>query len=107
MIKVSILYPYQEGGKFDFDYYLSRHMARADELFRAQAGYRGYGVERGLGGAAPGTPPAFTAMGHFLFDSTEAFAAAFGPNAAELQRDIPNYTDAKPVIQLSEVLLPR
>ncbi|AOY92351.1 ethyl tert-butyl ether degradation protein EthD [Cupriavidus sp. USMAA2-4] len=107
MIKVSILYPYQEGGRFDFDYYQSRHMARADELFRSAPGYRGYAIERGLGGAAPGSAPAYVAMGHFLFDDAKAFAAAFGPHAAELQGDIPNYTDARPLIQLSEVLLPR
>ena len=31
--------------------------------------------------------------------------AAFMPNAVGIQGDIPNYTDIKPVIQFSEVLI--
>jgi uncharacterized protein (TIGR02118 family) len=42
-------------------------------------------------------------MGHLLFDSVEAFQAAFGPNAQAISADIPNYTDIRPVIQISEV----
>jgi hypothetical protein len=33
--------------------------------------------------------------------------AAFAPNAAALQGDIPNYTDVAPVIQVNEVLISR
>jgi uncharacterized protein (TIGR02118 family) len=62
-------------------------------------------VEQGLGGATPGSPPAFTAMGHHYFDSVEAFQAAFGPHASEIVADIPNYTNVQPTIQVSEVKL--
>jgi hypothetical protein len=37
----------------------------------------------------------------------EDFLAAFGPHAATLQGDMPNYTDVKPVIQVSKVLISR
>jgi len=33
--------------------------------------------------------------------------AAFLPHATRLQGDLPNYTDIKPVIQVSEVLISR
>jgi uncharacterized protein (TIGR02118 family) len=46
-------------------------------------------------------------MCHFLFDSLENFTAAFAPNAAVLQGDMPNYTDLEPVIQVNEVLISR
>jgi len=42
-------------------------------------------------------------MGHLLFDSVEAFQAAFAPIAPALMGDIPNYTNIQPTIQISEV----
>ena len=32
MIKVTILYPKHDGGRFDYDYYLEHHMPRAAAL---------------------------------------------------------------------------
>jgi len=60
-------------------------------------------VEQGLGGATPALLQAFSAMGHRYFDSVEAFQAAFGPHAGEIMRDIANYTNVQPTIQVSEV----
>ncbi len=36
------------------------------------------------------------------FDSVEAFRGSFGPNAAQIQGDVPNYTNVRPMIQISE-----
>ncbi|HVB16122.1 MAG TPA: EthD family reductase [Stellaceae bacterium] len=101
MIKVSVLYPYKEGVSFDMNYYLQSHipMVRA----RLGAACKGAAVEQGLGGAAPGTHPAYIAMGHLLCDSVEAFQAAFAPHATEIMADIRNYTAIEPIIQISEV----
>jgi len=104
MIKVSILYPRSPGVRFDFDYYLRKHMPMAIGFLSAHPGYRGVSVERGVGGAGPGTDATYVAMCHFLFDKAESFMEAFGPNAATLQADIPVYTDAVPLVQLSEML---
>jgi uncharacterized protein (TIGR02118 family) len=60
-------------------------------------------VERGVAGAAPGSEAPFVAMCQFVFDTLEDFAAEFTPHAAELQADIPAYTDIAPVIQISVV----
>ena len=60
-------------------------------------------VDHGLGGGAPGSAPAYAAMGHLLFDSVDAFQAAFGPHTAAIMADIPNYTNVKPEILISEV----
>ncbi|MEA2768294.1 MAG: hypothetical protein QOD93_1256 [Acetobacteraceae bacterium] len=60
-------------------------------------------VEQGLGGAAPGAPPTYTAMGHLYFDSVAEFQASFGPHAEAIMADIPNYTNVQPVIQISDV----
>ncbi len=42
-------------------------------------------------------------MCHLLFDSVEEFSAAFAQHGAAIQADIPNYTNAQPVIQISTV----
>ena len=107
MVRISILYPNGNGTRFDFAYYTQKHMPRSIELLGAHPGFRGVSVERGVAGGAPGSPPAYCAMCHFLFESADAFMAAFMPHAAELQGDIPNYTDAAPVIQVNEVLISR
>jgi uncharacterized protein (TIGR02118 family) len=103
MIKVSVLYPNGSDSRFDMSYYLNSHMpmvkARLGPALRAQA------VEEGLGGGEPGTPPAYLAMGHLVFDSVEAFQQAWGPHAAEIVGDVPNYTNTQPTIQISEVKL--
>jgi uncharacterized protein (TIGR02118 family) len=60
-------------------------------------------VDQGIAGSAPGTSPAFVAMAHFLFDSVEVLRAAFGPHAAAIIGDVPNFTTAQPIILVSEV----
>ena len=103
MIKLSVLYPDGAGKKFDIDYYCNRHIPMVRE--KLGAAVKGAAVEHGLSGGAPGSRPAYVAMGHLYFDSVEAFQAAFGPHAPAIMADIPNYTDIEPVIQLSEVKL--
>jgi len=101
VIKVSIFYPKKPGSRFDFDYYLKVHMPRAAELLSPAA--RQVSVEIGVAGATSEAPPAFWAIAGFTCDSVEAFTRAFLPHAAELQGDIPNYTDIEAVIQISEL----
>lgn len=103
MIKISILYP--NSGRFDMDYYLGKHMPRSIELLSKGKGYKGVSVERGLGGASPGSAPTYVAICHYLFDTADDFMAAFLPHAAELQGDMQNYTDIATVIQVSEVAM--
>ncbi len=67
------------------------------------AALKGASVEQGLGGVEPGSPPAYVAMGHLLFDSVEAFQQSFGPHSEAIVGDIPNYTNTQPTIQVSEV----
>jgi uncharacterized protein (TIGR02118 family) len=105
MIKVSIFYPHAPGAKFDFDYYLATHMPMSLRLLGAAI--RGVSVERGREGTEPGSTPAFVALCHFVCESRAAFEAAFLPNAAVLQGDMPNYTDIVPIIQISEIELAR
>jgi uncharacterized protein (TIGR02118 family) len=105
MTKVSIHYPNREGVRFDADYYFNRHMPLAIRLL--SPALRGVSAEEGIGGALPGQPPPYIATCHFLFDSPEAFYAAFLPHAEVLRGDIPVYTDIEPIIQIGEQRISR
>jgi uncharacterized protein (TIGR02118 family) len=100
MIRVSVLYAADAGKKFDMAYYTDKHL----RLVRDKLGgaLKGMTIDQGLAGGQPGSKPPFVAMVHMLFDSVEAFQAAFGPHAKEIMGDIPNYTDIQPTIQISE-----
>ena len=101
MIKVSVLYPNNEGSKFDMGYYLSTHIPMVQEKLGDAC--KNIAVEEGLGGAAPGTPATYVTMAHMLFDSVETFQGAFGPHAEAIMGDLPNFTDIEPTIQISAV----
>jgi uncharacterized protein (TIGR02118 family) len=101
MIKVSVLYPNRPGAKFDMKYYCEKHIPMVQQKLGAAC--KRVAVEQGIGGAAPGAPAAFIAMGHLYCDSAEAFQAAFAPHTEAIMGDIPNYTDSEPTIQISEV----
>jgi uncharacterized protein (TIGR02118 family) len=103
MIKISIFYPNTPGVRFDMDYYLHTHMPMSIEKLSAGQGFRGVSVERGVGGADPGSAPTYIAMCHYLFDSAEDFLAAFQQHADFLQEDIANYADVQAIIQFSAV----
>jgi len=82
-------------------------MPTSIKLLSAHQGFKEVSVERGIGGAAPGVAPTYVAACYYLFNSVEDFLAAFGPNAEVLQRDMPNYTDIEPIIQVNDVLISR
>ena len=103
MIKVSVLYPNGEGKTFDMDYYMNKHFPMVGELLGDKL--KGATVERGLGGAEPGSTATYAGMGNMYFDTIEDFGSAFGPNAAQIMGDLPNFTNAEPVIQISEVVI--
>lgn len=103
MVKISILYPGAPASTFDMKYYLETHMPMSIAHLSAHRSFRGVSVERGVTGQQPGSSPPFLALWHFLFESLEDFVEAFTPHAAQLQGDIPNYTNVAPIIQISTV----
>ena len=105
MIKVSVMYPYAAGARFDHAYYRERHMPMMKRLLGAACLY--YTVDKGIAGAAPGTDPVYVAKCDFVCTSVEAFQAARGPHAQEIRDDIAHYTDIRPVLQISEVVVER
>ena len=101
MIKVAIFYPNGEDKTFDMDYYSTKHMPMAAELFGNAL--KAMSIDKGLGGMAPGSTPKFSAIGYFYFDSMEAMQTSMGTHSEKLRADVPNYTNIKPEIQISAV----
>lgn len=60
-------------------------------------------IDYGIGGGQPGEMAPYVAMGHLMFDSVEDFQAAFPPHAEKIMGDLPNFTNAQPQIQISEI----
>ena len=103
MIKVSVMYPNDAGSRFDHEYYRDKHMPMVKSKMGESCNH--YTIDKGIGGGMPGTPPTYVGMCHLFCDSVEGFQAGFGPHAEEIMADIQNYTDLKPVIQISEVVV--
>ena len=103
MVKINVLYPNGEGSVFDMSYYLAKHIPLVRRL--SGAALKKVEVEEGVAGLAEGSPPAYLALGHLYFESVQSFKAAYEPHAAEITKDIRNYTNTKPTIQISEVKL--
>ena len=103
MIKVSVMYPYAPGARFDHDYYRDHHMPMVKRLMGDKL--RRYSVDKGLSGGEPSSPPRYVAIAHLYCDSREAFESGFGPHAEEILGDVPKYTDIQLVIQFNEVVV--
>ena len=102
MIRVNVMYPKQDGGSFDYDYYLNTHMPLVGK--RWSDVLRGMEVYRGLSGAGGADEP-YVTVASLKFDSVEAFQQALDADAPEIMGDIPNFTNIDPVVQIEEQLM--
>ena len=101
MIKVAIFYPNGEGKTFDMDYYSNNHMPMAAKLFGDSL--KAMSIDKGLANGKPDEPVQYLAIGYFFFENMSTFENSMGPNSEKLKADVPNYTNIKPMIQISEV----
>jgi len=101
MIKVTIFYPNAEGNTFDMDYYANKHMPMAAELFGDEL--KALVIDKGLSGGAPESAAPYLAVGYFYFADMASCQSSMGTHSKTLQADVPNYTNIKPVLQISEV----
>lgn len=92
MIRVSVMYPKGDDSTFDLDYYKTTHMG----LVERDMGVVRTEVDSGVDGP-------YVATGHLYFESMEALQKGMA-NATEVLADIPNFTNAAPVMQTSEVV---
>jgi uncharacterized protein (TIGR02118 family) len=95
MIRVSVLYP--KGGKFDFDYYVNKHMQLVHKLLDP-FGLVSTEVNKGVGDSP------FMAAGHLVFKNIDDMQKALQAHDPELAADLVNFTDVQPQFQISEIL---
>ena len=95
MIRVSVLYP--KPGKFDFDYYATKHMALVHRLIDS------YGLVETEVNKGVGDSP-FMAVGHLVFKSPEDMQKALAAHDKDFGADLPNFTDIQPQFQVSEIV---
>jgi len=94
MIRLSVLYPAGDGVTFDHDYYRDTHVPMATKAWNV-----GAEIDKGIDGQP------YVAAVHFFFDSVEQMQGAMGsPDTQAIMADVPNYTNAQPVMQISEVV---
>ena len=102
MFKVSVMYPNQEGARFDIDYYRTKHM----ELVRRHLkpfGLVKTGVDKGVSGGG-NAPAPYICVGLLYFETPEGYEKGIAQCGPILRGDIPNFTTLKPVRLISEVL---
>lgn len=101
MIRFSIFYPHTQGARFDMDYYRNQHLLMVQTRLGAMC--TSVSAQEGLGMLTPGVPPPYVAIGHLDLDvqSAEEFLEKYAPLGDEIRRDVPNFTDIKPVGMLT------
>lgn len=102
MIKVTILYPNDEGKTFNMEYYKDKHMPMLQELMGESLKH--IEIDKGIGGAMPNDAIPYLAIGYLYFDQLSDYQSSFGPNAEKIIGDIPNYTNIQPIVQISQVV---
>ena len=102
MIRISVMYPNAPAARFDWNYYLDKHMVMVHQMLDPVGLVRAE-VDKGLGTAQPGSPAPFVAACHMYFGSMEDMQKCMS-RGPEMMSDIPNFTDSQPQIQISEVV---
>ena len=103
MIKVTVLYPNEEGKNFDLDYYAGTHMPLVQERLESFGLVRRE-VEKGISDTDPNAPPRFVAIGSLYFETVDGVHEGFKTHGRELIGDVKNFTDIQPQFQISEVV---
>ncbi len=102
MFKVSVMYPNEEGARFDFDYYRTTHMDLVKKHLEP-FGLVKTDVLRGVSGGGSDPAP-YICIGNLYFDSMDGYDKGSAEAGPVLRGDIPNFTDITPIRQISEIL---
>lgn len=101
MIKASVMYPNGDDAQFDHDYYRDTHIPLIKSLMGDAIVQ--CNIDKGLSGG-PDVPPPFVCMVHIVCNSIEEFRAGFFKNSETFAKDVPNFTNIQPTLQISEVV---
>jgi len=102
MFKVSVMYPNEEGAKFDYEYYKTTHMDLV-MVHLKPFGVIKTEVNKGISGGGD-EPAPYICIGHLYFENIDDYDKGMIEKGEILRRDIPNFTNVTPIRQISEVL---
>ena len=102
MFKVSVMYPNQDGARFDLAYYRTTHMEIVRRHLQA-FGLVKTEVLKGLSGGG-GQPAPFVCIGNLYFETADGYEKGVAASGGAIRADIANFTDLTPVRQFSEVV---
>ena len=102
MIQVHVLYPAADGNTFNHEYYATTHFKLVGELLGPMK-LRGGTLHKALAGGAPGVAAPYLGGGSLLFDTVEDFQAGMAKHGEAIMGDLPNFTNAQPVIYIAEI----
>ncbi|MBV8398638.1 MAG: EthD family reductase [Acetobacteraceae bacterium] len=98
MFVISVIYP--QSSRFDLTYYVEKHIPLVRSRWNS-LGLKNISVLKGTGGVGGGAAT-YPIMALLNFDRLEDFHAAVQQHGKEVMGDIPNFTDAQPVLQINE-----
>lgn len=102
MFKVSVMYPNEEGARFNIDYYRTTHMELVKEHLKP-FGLLKTDVDKGISGGGD-QPAPYICIGNLYFDSQDGYDRGIVKTGPILRGDIPNFTNVTPIRQISEIL---
>ena len=101
MFCVTVLYPNQADGHFDFAYYRDRHIPMMLDLLGDNV--LSTELRRGIQ-AVDGAKAPYLCLLNTHIRSPERFAQVMAEHSDRVLGDIPNYTNLQPIIQIDEIL---
>ena len=102
MFKVSVMYPNQDGARFDLDYYCTKHMELVQKHLQPFGLVRTE-ILKGVSGPA-GLPAPYICIGNLYFETIDGYEKGIAASGGALRADIANFTDSAPIRQVSEIL---
>ena len=102
LVKISVMYPFAEGKTFNMEYYEAKHMPMVAAYLGANLVK--YTIEKGVASGIPNQPLPYMAIGTFYVKNLAEYQAAIAPNREAIRADFANYTNAAPIILVSEVV---
>src|SRR5690606_5220843 len=102
MLRLTVLYPRQQGARFDFDYYVNRHLPLLNELLLPM-GLAAIQAHAGEAGGPGGAPPDLM-VASLDFPSSDDMRRAMSVHGAAIAADVGRCTDIEPLVQVGSVV---
>lgn len=102
MIRLTVMYPNKADLKFNKEYYVNQHSKLLSNLLGSAIITSD--INFGIASGEPDKPAPFAVITNLVFESLEIFQNSFGVNAEKIQADLLNFTNVKPVVQISEIV---